>query len=448
VEQFWSYENRDGMQRVPGEATVTVGTSHSYSRTTRAERLMLMATTMLLPLENHFPSAGRFSALFLIFALLGIYIILNRPHILDRVWLHPVFIAIYSFLCLSVLLEATSPFSMYGDIVRFGLMACGAVFVACLCRDRLALAACMYGHIGAALWVSVILFLTSYGALSGATATNFDEANQVRVQAFRDNPVSHNLNSLAFTCTQGGVVALALALAGGSLKRSQLFLIMAVFCLLSSFLPMSRGSIGIGILSCAAVIYAHGIKKGTTWALVGVLVVSMFVLVPDAIWSRMTFSTEVHGGRMESRAGLYTTALDALPEYFIGGVGHGNFLTKWGFENGFADGRPGSYDVGEVHNCFLQILINWGLVGLIAFVVVIWQAYRYLPYPCGVDPLALGVFGIAVSLLLLTPFTHGFYFKGFSLGLGILVGARAWVWPGGIVEPVKQQDGVPSFTLL
>lgn len=417
------------------------------SGTTPAERFLLLATIILLPLQVHIPAVAGFSSLFLVFAVLAGYVMINRPRFLDRIWIHPVFVAAYIFLFVSGLCEFTSPLSMYDDIARSALMVGGAIVVATLCRDRLALGACLYGYIAAALWLSVVLFLTSYGTLRGVAATDFIEATQVRAQVFSDTPVKANLNALAFTCLQGGVVAFAFTLSGVSLLRRRLFFAIAIFCFVASFLTMSRGSVAIAVLSCAAILYARGIGHGRAFILAGVLCACVFLLVPDVIWSRMAFSTEGDQGK-EGRAVLYTAALEHLPEYIVTGVGAGNFWKKWGFEKGFARGSAFSYDVGGVHNSFLQVTIYWGVLGLFSFIGVIWQAYRCLPTRCGNDPLALSLLGIAVSLVLLLPFTHNFYDKMFSLGLGMLVASRYWVWLNGIVQPIKQQDVVSVSGLL
>jgi len=69
---------------------------------------------------------------------------------------------------------------------------------------------------------------------------------------------------------------------------------------------------------------------------------------------------------------------------------------------------------------------------------MIWLAYRCLPRTCGKDVLALGMLGIAVSLLLLTPFHSEFYYKGFSLGLGMLVAYQRWLAPSNAAPPASR----------
>lgn len=112
-------------------------------------------------------------------------------------------------------------------------------------------------------------------------------------------------------------------------------------------------------MSVATVLYAHGVKQGKALILVSILGLGIYVFVPEAVWSRMTFSTATsEGGKMEGRAYIYTTALNRLPEYVVAGVGAGNFFGKWGFDNGFF--RDSGNNVLGAHNTFLQVTIFWG----------------------------------------------------------------------------------------
>jgi len=404
-----------------------------FRSTTAAERFLLLVTVALLPLENHLPSIGGFSIIFLMFLVLAAYIAVNRLACLDRVWHHPVFTAAFLFLLIAGALEYTSPLSMYGDLGRFGLAMSGAMMISCLCRDRLALRGALFGYLCASLWLSTLLFMTSYGALSMTVASNFQDASDLRADAFRDNPIQGNLNSLALMCAQGGVVALAFALLRINSSRF-IYLGISGFCLLSTFLTMSRGGAAICILACGAVLFAHGFKQMGKLFLVGILLAGLLAAMPGVIFSRMSFSTEKQHGKMESRAWVYSTALDQLPEYVLTGIGAGNFWKKWGFEKGFATGSKGSINVSGVHNTILQITIYYGSVGLLAFVLTLWQVFRALPSRCGQDALALGLLGIIVSLGVWMLVSHNFYDKSFAIGIGLLVGSRQWIWPSGSVE--------------
>jgi len=412
-------------------STVAQGRPSTFP-TTPGERFLLFATVLVFPLESHIPPIAGFSSLYLVFAVLAGYVAIHRLWCLDRIWMHPVFISAYVFIGMTVAIEFANPFSSYEVIGRFAMVIGGALVVASLCRDRLALKMLLYGYIGAALWLGAVLFLTSYGTLSAIKTTDFREASQARAEIFSDTPIKGNINGMAFNCVQGGIVALAFALGAVSLRRRNLFLAISIFCLVSSSLPMSRGAIVNALLSCGVLLKADGIRQGKVWLLSAVLVVSAFIFIPDAIWSRMAFMNE--GVEKEGRAALYESALEQINEYLFMGVGSGNFIKKWGFQHGFAKWDGLTYSVYGAHNIFLQLMIYWGLIGLSSFLVLIWLSYRCLPSTYRGDALALGILGVAVSTLLFFPFTSDVYQKGFSLVLGMLVAHHCWLSPKALAK--------------
>lgn len=402
-------------------------------RTTPFERFLILISIVIIPLQDHIPSVAGMSIMFLVFASLAAYVIVNRLRILGKVWYHPIFIAAYAFIGVTALLEFSSPLSSYGEILRFTQMIGGAVCVAALCRDRSALTAGLYGHIVAAVWVAVILFSTSYGTLQGMQADDFSQATELRAQAWEDNPIEANINGMAFTCVQGGIVAVTWALVGRGKQRRILFLGIATFCFVASFLPMSRGAAMIGLVSFAVILYAHGVRHGKALIVMSILGLCVYAVVPDAVWSRMAYSTETREGKMEARARLYTTALNRLPEYIVSGVGSGNYHKAWGGQKGFAKGGV----VYGAHNSFLQITIFWGSLGLSMFLWIFWCVYRSIPLRSGRDELSLGLLGIIASLGLWLFVMHIFHAKQYAFGLGLLVGASQWIWPTGVVSAVE-----------
>lgn len=410
----------------------------SIPHTTLVERFLLFITPVLLPLQEQVPTVAGMSIMFLIFGVLGAYVILNRPHTLGKVWYHPIFLAAYTFIGIGALLEFSSPQSRYSEIFRFGQMIAGMVCVAVLCRDRSALSFGLYGCIAAALWVSLALYFTSYGTLQGMQADSFHDASKAREQAFQDKAIEGNINGLAHVCSQGAIIAFALTLSERLRHRRNLLLGVTVFCLVASFLPMSRGAAVSGLVSFAAILYAYGAKHGKVMILLAIVGVGIYLIVPDAVWSRMAFSTQLSSsGKLEGRAWIYTTALNRLPEYVVAGVGSGNFHNKWGFEKGFGREYNGEMVVYGAHNAFLQITIFWGSLGLLAFLSIIWCVYRSFPIRIAYDGLALSLIGVAVSLGLQLAQSHVFSDKWYAIGIGLLIGARQWIWPTGVVSPSR-----------
>jgi hypothetical protein len=405
--------------------------------TTTVERLLLLTAIVLIPLQPSLPAVAGFSTPYLIFATLAGYILLRRPRALARTWAHPAFLAAFVLLMVGALIESIHPLSRYSEIFRIGQMFVGAIFVASLCRDRRALHVSIYGFLIAGVLVSILLFGTTYGALRQATATDFGEASKVRHDAVAD--AADMVAGLAFTPARGAVVALALSLTAKSAKRSYLFLGIALFCIVGTFLPMSRSGIGVVGVSCATVMFAYGVRHVRVLLIATALAIGALIWVPEAVFARLTLTPETAAGKMESRQRIYQAAIDHLPEYIVTGVGAGNFKGSWGVQTDFYKKKVRS--VYGAHNAFIQIAIFWGLAGLLMLIVVVYLAYCCLPRGGGKDVLVLSLYGIAVALLLQLMISHVLAAKEFSLGLGLLVGAHRWIWPKGITLSARRGQG-------
>jgi hypothetical protein len=399
------------------------------SPTSTIERFLLLTVSALLPLESNLPTPGGFSVLFLLFGALWCYVLFNRGHVARSTALHPVFVTAYFLFLFGVSIESLHSNPQFSQLFRFLFMVIGGVAIASVCRDARALRASLYGYIGGSLWVSVLLFLTTYGSLSAATATSYQEATQARIAASERGVLELNLNELAFLTAQGAVVALAFFLTTHSAYKRRLFLGAALFCLLGSFLPMSRSAVLIAVVSSLAVLFKYGKQALRIIGLAIVCGAIVLAAVPNVVFTRFASFTEGAG-----RTQVSTASIGNLSEYIITGVGAGNYWGRWGETHGFRNLRG---NVIGAHNAFLQMTIFWGLPLLSLLIVLLWQAYHCLPTRYADDGAALAVLGIAVSLLIYMFFFHSFWDKYFSLGLGLLVGARRWIWPSGIVQRVR-----------
>jgi O-Antigen ligase len=425
------------IRRVPGDALSGVKRRPHRFRTTAIDRLLLVVMAAIIPLGPFLPTFAEFSTEYIMFAILVGYTLLNRPGAVARTWGHPVFLAAFILLIMAGLIESVHPFARYGGIFRMGLMFVAAIFVASLCRDRRALRASIYGYLIGGVLISVILFLTVYGALRGATATDFSEATKVRSEVFEE--VDANPNTLAKFAGQGAVIALALGLTARSPRRRNLFFGLTLFCIVASSLSMSRaGMVAVGV-ACATVMFAYGVRNVRVILVATALAVGTLIWIPEAVFSRLSFSTETSSGKMEARARIYKAAIDHLPEYVLTGVGAGNFQGPWGMRTDFYLGR-GRTVVHGAHNTFIQVTIFWGVAGLLAFILVIYLAYCCLPTGGGKDVLVLCLYGIGVSVLLQMMSGHGLANKEYSLVLGMLVGGQRWIWPKGIIRSFRWRE--------
>jgi O-antigen ligase len=427
----------------PASPQVVVVTRRKYTPTTRVEHILLFLNIVLLPMEEALPNPGGFSFVFLLFAVSSMYIVLHRFGSFAQVWKHPVFLASYALLFIGLLLEGYSPSASYKEVFRIAQMYMGAVVIATLCRDTRALRVCVIGYVLVGIYLSLYLFLSVYGTLQGATATDFQEASKVRAEAFQVDSLKANLNSLAFYLAQGTAATLAIALMSRStFARYSLFGITAV-CFVASFLPLSRSGTAIALIACVAVVLAYmgANRKASFQRFIRIIVpmlglgVSLLVWVPQAAISRLTVPASSPDGPTDARVKVYRAAWDHLPEYGLTGVGAGNFWQgSWGKQSEFFKTRG----VLGAHNCFIQITIYWGLLGLLSLLSVLYYAYKCLPKECGNDPLSLAVLGVVVALFGVMFVMHGLAFKSFALGLGMLSGAQHWIWPAGETQFMRR----------
>jgi hypothetical protein len=394
------------------------------------EKALLGLIIVTLPLESHITIIPGYSIQFIMFGAIACYVAVRDYGILLRVMGHPVFLSAYLFFLYAIAMEVTAPHASFEVLTRTGQMIVGAILVASICRDRQSLNIALLGYIVAGLWLSVMLFLTSYGAIQRAAASDFEEASKLRAEVFAETAIEADLNSMAFSAGLGAVVSIALALKAPTALSRNIFLGGGVFCLVATFLPLSRGGAAIAVLACASVMYAFGLRGAKALLIIAVLATIVWIVVPQAVWSRMAFSFEERDGKRDGRASVYQAAIDHLPEYILTGVGAGNFWSNWGLTSDFkGSGRR----VGGAHNSLIQVALYWGIGGLLTFLMICWQAYRCLPRHNQWQAAPLCLLGISVSLLLYAQVVHTIYAKEFALGLGLLAGSHCWIWPNGIV---------------
>ena len=409
-------------------------------RTSVMERLLLLSAIVLMPLQDHIPPIAGFSVAYLVLAALAGHAVLTRSSSLNKTFSHPIFITSYALILLAFVTESMRLEGSYSEIIRIAQMITGAAFIASLCRDQTALRVCLYGYLLAGVWMSVLLTLTTYGGLAATAARDFQEASQIRAEVLDSNPLRANLNEMAFVTAQGAIVALAFALTTSQSRQRKLFLVLCFVMLVATFLPMSRSGILIVAISCAVIFYASPGKKIVN-LMIAVLIAAFAVyLVPSSVLSRFDLSTTQEE---DARMRLYTAVAEHLPDYGLTGVGVGHFWGTWGREHGFGTDDGRDY-VWGAHNCFAQATIYWGAIGLLGLVTVVLQAYRCLPRRYEANALSLAVFGIAVSLLLFMMVVQTLYAKDFTLGLGLLVAGRCWIWPSGVVQPPSKPKRVAT----
>lgn len=220
---------------------------------------------------------------------------------------------------------------------------------------------------------------------------------------------------------------------------------------LGSLALLSSQSVGgllafVSILVLAVFCFARSRKKRLA-LLVGICIaVCMLYLLKNVL--NPTHTEEVLGTDAVTRLLLWGTAWNLFMHSPVMGVGWGNFAGRYGSDlSSFSTLIPPG--VFEVHNIYLQLLAETGLVGFVAFFYLVVQSWRQArcQLHSSLDfldkALAFGVLGALLSLLV-----HGFLDVPFVAQFGTLF----WVLLALLVasgrlqrRPVVGRVGPPAF---
>jgi len=230
-------------------------------KTTLIERVLLFGTITSIPLQDHIGAMGGISASFLMFALLGSYLILCRGNELLKISHNSIFLAGYAFIGVGFFMELVNNSFGFREIIQIGFMVLGGVGIASVCRDEKALKIGLYGYLFAGVVTAAVFIFSTYGSLSLASGNSFTDASAIRAEVRGNNPLEGNSNKLAFIIAQGAVAGLAMAFTEKlSYRRAILFTLCAI-CIIGTFLPMSRSAILILFASSAVVIFFRGLMN-------------------------------------------------------------------------------------------------------------------------------------------------------------------------------------------
>jgi len=400
--------------------------SVALPRTNRIERVLLLLTIAVTPLLDTLPPLGEFSMAWLWFAVIGAYVLFQRANAFERTLLQPAFLAAYAFIATGVMMEVLHTNPDFRDLIRFIQTVGGAVIIATLCRDRQAMRSGLYGFLLLGGLLTAVLLATSYRDLRGANVKGFDQASRLRGDVYRSEgseDLLRDLNRISFLCGLGAIVAMGFA---AKLRRSRLLWFgMTIVMLLGALLPLSRsGVLIVGLAGLAILLSSSGRRLESV--LIAVLIVGcLYAIAPAAVFERFKTLDE-RPGTSDPRQVIFKGVLEALPEFWLAGVGTSEYWSGWAVKQGIA---TRAHKPLGAHNSFFQVWIYWGLPGLLTFLALLYVLWRCLPNGRRRDVLALCLFGLTLALLIRLSFSHVFFVKDFAAVTGLLAGGHLWIWP-------------------
>jgi len=398
---------------------------------------LLCAAVCLSPVLDALPGLGGFSVAWLVYAILGGWVVSRQSGALVKTAQEPLFLFAILFLATGASVEALHSDSDFEVVTRFAQTVAGAVLIASLCRTRKILGFALRSLAWFAFVISLILIATSYQNLRAIDVDDYEAASGLRDQVFASSAMFSDLNRWSFACGLGAPVSLAILSRTNDQRKKALWTVVGITCLLGTSLPLSRSGMVVTLGACGAVLlFSRGRKIRLAVAAAGILVCA-YALAPTALFNRFKGSGGLSAESQDPRQRILVASVKSIPDYWLAGVGAGNYWDSWAKEKGIKNKRGGARGA---HNSFFAVWMYWGLPGLFSFLVLLGFAWRCLPRGVGHDPWALCLMGLLVAMVLRLLFMHTFYVKDFSGILGLLAAGRIWIWPRG--EVLRRQSSL------
>jgi len=395
-------------------------------RSSAFDRLLIFLLVFSIYFEANLPYLGTASTPFLIFGFTFLYIGVTRLKTLMRLFSSKYFVASLVFAIICIFMETIHPFASYEFIFRYLNMTLGIFCIAVLCRDKTSFDIALFAFILASAFQSLFLIFGTVPLLRSFSAVGFYDASRARLQAFETFFLRGNLNEISYFSSIGAIIGLIWMYYERVKWKRVVLMTLTVPSILGVFLPASRTGAIIFFLSILIFVYKSKINL-RSWVLPSlILLLFLFLAVPDVVWVRLgSLLRFAELQETDSRTKVYTAVLNNIDQYAITGVGAGNYWHGWAVSAGITN-RFTTDVAMAAHNAFFQLWIYWGLPGLISFLALIYLYWTAVERNIAGNRMKSCLYIFMTMIPMIFLFYHSFYHKSFSIGLGMLLGARFW----------------------
>lgn len=385
------------------------------------DKVILFLLVLSLPFQEMLGVGEETSIVWAIFFVCSLYALIFRFNRLEQILFRPIPLVFFLFLLFATFSEWMHFQPDFGEIKQSLQMLGGAAVMASLVGGDQTLRVIGFAMLLNGVWLSILLVGSTYVFLT--SVSDYLNPSQVRVDATASMEFFRlSWNAIAFYCAQGAAFALILIiLEKAAAWRKAIYAIAGIICMVGMFFTMSRtGIVTLGLMALIVFWSAGIFRLAHLQYLVLTLVFFYLVwmMVPEVIVDRLTNPAGNIEGARDSRYIVLDAVLYHLDEYFLWGLGCGNFWKTWGFSSQFMLSEKG---VTGAHNVYFQATIYWGVVALAFLFCLVVLLFHFIRKMSG--PLSQLVFirCMGMGTLTLSLLVHNFYLKEFSVGLAIIL---------------------------
>jgi O-antigen ligase len=305
-------------------------------------------------------------------------------------------------------------------------MTLGMFGIAALCRDRQAFDLAMFTFVLASAFQSILIITGTAPLLRSFTASGFSDASHARLMAFEEFYLRGNLNDISYFSSIGAIIGIIWAYYEENKWKKIGLVALTLPSVLGVFLTASRTGAVVFFTSFLIFLYKSKLNLKKWIIPTTVLLLFIALAVPEVVWVRLGSLIRLTELQSEdSRSKVYIAVLQNIDQYVLTGIGSGNYWQGWAVKAGITN-RYTTDVAMAAHNAFFQVWIYWGLPALLGFLYLLKLYSKALVKDVKGDRRKTCLYIFAMIIPLIFIFYHSFYHKSFSIGIGMLLGARFW----------------------
>lgn len=395
-------------------------------RSNLLDRVLLFILVFSIFFESNLPNVYGASTPFLIFGITYLYLGITRMKTLIRLFSGKFFLISLSFAVICTFMETLHPFPNYDFITRYLNMILGMFCIVALCRDKLAIDIVLFTFILASAIQSLFMITGTAPLMNHISAEGFSDASQARLAAFEEFYLRGNLNDISYFSSIGSIIGIIWAYYEEVKWKKYLLIALTLPSIMGVFLPASRTGAVIFFASFLLFIVKSKIKFRKWIFAVPIALIMLAIIVPDVVWVRLGSLMRISELQQEdSRTKVYIAVLSNIDQYFLSGVGSGNYWHGWAVNAGITN-RFTTDVAMAAHNAFFQVWIYWGIPALAALIYIMYTYSKVVEKNVAGNRRATCIYIFIMIIPMIFLFYHSFYHKSFSIGLGILLSTRFW----------------------